>query len=85
MKESSSSPWVLYVIKCSDNTLYTGITTNLIRRIKEHELGIGAKYTKGRGPFKVIHKEEHKNRSAASKRELEIKKLRRTEKLKLSP
>ena len=45
---------IVYILKCSDNTLYTGITKDIERRMAEHENGTGAKYTKGRGPFKVV-------------------------------
>ena len=75
------SEWVVYILKCSDKTLYTGITTDLQRRIKQHESGKGAKYTKGRGPFRLIYSEVCINRSKASQRESEIKKLSRNEKL----
>lgn len=76
--------WVVYILKCADNTLYTGITNDLEARIAAHEAGLGAKYTKGRGPFAVVHREDFADRSAASKREFEIKKLSRVEKLELS-
>lgn len=75
--------WVVYILECADGTLYTGITTDLERRISEHENGTGAKYTKGRGPFKLFYSESHKNRSEASKRELYIKALDRESKLSL--
>lgn len=84
MKNNQPSLWVVYIIKCSDDTLYTGITTDLSRRIQEHESGAGAKYTKGRGPFKIIYTEPSKNRSDASKRELEVKSLNKKDKLKLA-
>lgn len=75
--------WFVYVLKCGDGSLYTGITNNLTKRILAHEQGSGAKYTKGRAPFSIIYKERYKNRSDATKRELEIKKLSRQEKLEL--
>ena len=75
--------WVVYVLKCGDGSLYTGITNNLAKRILTHEQGSGAKYTKGRAPFSIIYKERYNNRSEATKRELEIKKLSRQEKLEL--
>ncbi len=75
--------WIVYVLKCSDGTLYTGITNNLRSRIAAHRNGEGAKYTRGRGPFKIFYKENCASRSIASKRELEIKKLKREQKLKL--
>ncbi len=75
--------WVVYILKCADDSFYTGITNNLQKRLDAHEGGVGAKYTKGRGPFSVVYKEPCANRSAASKREASIKKLSAKEKLKL--
>ena len=75
--------WVVYILKCADDTLYCGITNDLDARIAAHENGTGAKYTKGRGPFEVIYTEPCENRSAASKREFAIKALSRVEKLDL--
>ena len=75
--------WVVYILECADGTLYTGITNDLEKRIAAHEDGTGAKYTKGRGPFTLLYREECENRSAASKRELAIKKLSRAEKISL--
>ena len=75
--------WFVYVLKCADNTLYTGITNNLKSRLIAHQNGQGAKYTKGRGPFEIFYKEKCSSRSIATKRELEIKNLKRYQKLKL--
>ena len=75
--------WVLYILQCKDRSLYTGITNDLVKRLEQHEAGEGAKYTRGRGPFKLVYTEHHNNRSEASKRELEIKKLDRVAKIKL--
>ena len=75
--------WVVYILKCKDDSLYTGITNDLPARIDAHESGKGAKYTKGRGPFILKYKESCETRSDASKREIEIKKLSRNEKLDL--
>ena len=77
-------PWTVYILECKDKTLYTGITNNLERRIAQHENGTGAKYTKGRGPFKLIYQETCKNRALASKREYEIKQLDKQDKLNLA-
>lgn len=74
------SNWTLYILKCADDTLYTGITNDLAKRISDHESGNGAKYTRGRGPLNLVYSESHENRSQASKREYEVKKLSRTEK-----
>lgn len=78
------SVWVVYILRCADGTLYTGITNDLPRRIASHEEGKGAKYTRGRGPFELIFSEPFANRSNALKRELEIKALDRESKLKLA-
>lgn len=75
--------WVLYILECADGTLYTGITNDLDQRLQKHENGTGAKYTKGRGPFKLAYTENLKDRSEASKREIAVKGLGREEKLKL--
>lgn len=73
------------MLKCSDNTLYSGITTDLGRRIKEHngEREGGARYTRGRRPVKLVYEEVHKTRSEAQRREAEIKQMNRKEKLHL--
>ncbi len=75
--------WVVYILECADSTLYTGVTNNLEERIAKHEAGTGAKYTRGRGPYKLVFSETHSDRSGASKREAEIKKLSRADKMKL--
>ena len=75
--------WVVYILKCVDSSLYTGVTNNLKKRVLAHQEGKGAKYTKGRLPVKVIYHENHPNRSEALKREIVIKQLDRLEKLKL--
>ena len=75
--------WFVYILECSDGTLYTGITNNLNRRLDQHKKGEGARYTMGRRPLKLVHKEKQPNRGAASRLELMIKKMPRAEKLKL--
>ncbi len=77
--------YYLYILKCADKTLYTGITTELDRRIDEHNYSDkGAKYTRIRRPVKLVYTEKYPDRSTASKREYEIKKkMSRAEKLKL--
>lgn len=76
--------YFLYILKCSDRTLYTGITTDLKRRVGQHNDGkLGAKYTSARRPVELVYSEKFKNRSAASKRESQIKKMKRNEKLEL--
>lgn len=74
--------YYLYILKCRDKTLYTGITTNLSRRIKEHNFSnLGAKYTRARRPVTLIFSKRFKTRSIASKEESRIKQLSRKEKL----
>ncbi len=75
--------WYLYIIRCKDGSLYTGITTDVKQRVAKHKSGTGAKYTRGRGVAKLVYTEVHKSRSAASKREYQIKSLTRQEKLEL--
>lgn len=78
------SKWKVYMLRCSDDTLYTGITTDLKRRIKEHNGSkLGAKYTKLRQPVELVYYENRYDRVDASKREYEIKQLSRKEKLEL--
>lgn len=67
--------WQVYIILCSDNSLYTGITTDLARRLREHAEGRGAKYFRGRRPEKVVYLETGHTRSSAGRREAEIKAL----------
>ena len=76
--------WQVYILKCSDGTLYTGITTDLERRLVEHnDSKLGAKFTKSRRPVKLFYSKECTNRSSASKEEKRIKKLSRAEKMEL--
>ncbi len=74
--------WYLYILECRDGTLYTGITDDVQRRLGQHNEGKGAKYTRGRGPVKLVHQEVCGSHSAALHREIDIKKLTRTQKLK---
>ena len=67
----------VYVLECSDGTYYTGYTTDVERRVAEHDAGEGAKYTRGRTPVDLIHVEEYETQSAAMSREHEIKSLSR--------
>ncbi len=76
--------YYLYILKCADKSLYTGITTDLKRRVLEHNKGsLGAKYTYARRPVKLVYSKKFKNRSTASVEESRIKKLSRADKLKL--
>lgn len=73
----------VYMLKCSDNTLYTGYTVNLEARINSHNKGKASKYTRGRLPVELVYYEELSSKSEALKRECAIKKLTRNEKLEL--
>jgi putative endonuclease len=75
--------WTVYIVRCADATFYTGITNGLDKRLKAHDAGTGAKYTKSRGPVELVYSEISPDRSAASKREYAIKQLTRAEKLEL--
>ncbi len=75
--------WFVYIVRCSDDTLYTGITNDLDRRIQQHNEGKGAKYTKGRGPVALIKSFDFATKSEALKEEYRIKQLSKEEKLKL--
>ena len=75
--------WIVYILECSDNSLYTGITNDMERRLEEHRTGRGAKYTKHRRPLRVRYTEYRGTKSAALKREAAIKSLDRVEKLAL--
>lgn len=72
-----------YILRCADNSLYTGWTNDLESRIKTHNLGQGAKYTRGRGPVSLVYVEYYSEKSDAMKREIEIKKLTKEAKEKL--
>ena len=75
--------WYLYILRCADDTLYTGITTDVEARLETHRSGKGAKYTRGRGPLELVYREECENHSQALKRELAVKAMSREEKQKL--
>jgi putative endonuclease len=75
--------WFLYIIRCRDKTLYTGITTNIPRRIREHNAGRGAFYTRNKAPVRLVYQETMLGRSLALKREAKIKRLNRAQKLVL--
>ena len=72
--------WQLYIILCSDDSLYTGITTDIERRLRQHATGRGAKYFRGRQPMELVYLENGHTRSSAGKREAEIKRMKRGEK-----
>jgi putative endonuclease len=82
-EEASAGHWIVYMLECADGSLYTGITNNLDRRMAEHAAGKGARYTKGRGPFRLVYSETCEGRAEASRRETAIKLLDRVQKLQL--
>ncbi len=75
--------WYLYILRCGDGSLYTGITTDVEKRLEAHRSGKGAKYTRGRGPLELAYRESCGSHSEALKREWEVKALSREEKLAL--
>ena len=75
--------YFVYVLECADGSLYTGITTDVVRRFAEHEKGIGSHYTRSRGARRVVYTEAQPSRGAALSREAAIKKLSRAQKLQL--
>jgi putative endonuclease len=74
----------IYIVQCSDGTLYTGYTIDLESRIAAHNSGAGAKFTRGRGPVRLLYSEAFETRGEALKREIQIKKMSRARKLKLA-
>lgn len=79
----TEAAWTVYILRCADGTLYTGIAPDVEKRLQKHNEGKGAKYTRGRTPVELVYREEHPNRAEASKREYQIKQLSRAEKLDL--
>ncbi|MEL7654753.1 MAG: GIY-YIG nuclease family protein [Bacillota bacterium] len=82
MKEEKETHYT-YIIQCADGTLYTGWTTDLSARMEAHNNGTGAKYTRGRGPVRLLYSETFQTKGEALRREHEIKKLKLAKKLKL--
>jgi len=83
MKEKTETVHYVYIVQCADGTLYTGWTTDLPGRMEAHNSGAGAKYTRGRGPVRLLYSETFETKGEALKREHQIKKLERQKKLKL--
>lgn len=75
--------WFVYILRCGDGSLYTGITDDVQRRLEMHRSGKGAKYTRGRGPLELVHEEEWDTKSLALHREAEIKSMTRQQKIAL--
>ena len=82
-KGEFSMSWYVYILRCGDDTLYTGITDDVARRLAAHRSGRGAKYTQGRGPLELVYTEEVSDKPAALRREYQIKRLSRLEKERL--
>jgi putative endonuclease len=80
---TQTAEWQVYILLCSDNSLYTGITTDVRRRFSQHCDGHGAKYFRGRAPKRLVYLETGHDRSSASRREIAIKKLPRNKKWQL--
>lgn len=81
--KTKNSTWIVYILECSDHSFYTGITNNLNARIKSHNEGKGAKYTRGRRPVKLMNHWSYPSKSMALKEEIRIKKLSRKQKFSL--
>lgn len=75
--------FIVYILRCGDNSLYTGYTNDLERRLKKHRAGKGAKYTRGRLPLKLVYQESYSTKGEALKREIEIKGFSKSKKEKL--
>ena len=82
-KADAKSEWLVYILKCRDGSHYTGITNDLARRLKAHNEGTASKYTRSKRPVKVVFRETLRTKSQALRRELEIKKLSRDQKVLL--
>lgn len=75
--------YYIYMLRCKDGSIYTGYTDNIYKRIEKHRIGKGAKYTRGRGPFELVHYESFLTKEEAMQREAAIKKLSKEAKLNL--
>jgi predicted GIY-YIG superfamily endonuclease len=80
LKKKPASGWYLYIIQCSDGTLYTGITNDLDRRLDRHNRGTASRYTRSRRPVRLLHQERCRTKSSALKKEYAVKALSRQEK-----
>jgi len=83
-KASPAKSWFVYIVRCRDGTLYTGITNNLAERLAEHNRGRGCRYTAGRHPVELIYRESRPDRGSALRREAAVKKMSRERKLALT-
>jgi putative endonuclease len=83
MSPAATSPWWVYILRCGDGTLYTGIAVDVAARLAQHEAGVGARYTRGRAPLELLYQEPAATRSSATRRESAIKRMPRAGKLAL--
>lgn len=83
MPKPSLPIWFVYIVRCADRSLYTGVTTDLSRRLRQHNAGTASRYTRSRRPVRLVYQERVKGRGAALKREAGIKRLTRRDKEKL--
>lgn len=77
---TDSKPWVVYMLRCADGSLYTGITTDVARRCRQHNAGTASRYTRSRRPTRLVYQEPAASRSAALRREAALKRLSRQQK-----
>ena len=82
-KNTSNESWFVYLLRCNDDSIYCGITNDLEKRLEKHNSGKGAKYTRSRIPSVIVYSEKKENKSEAAKREYEIKKMTRKQKLEI--
>ena len=75
--------WYVYIVRCADGSFYTGITNDIARRVRAHNRGRGAAYTRGRRPVKLVYREKKRSKGAALSREFAVKRLTRAQKGKL--
>jgi putative endonuclease len=83
MRRKSMAYWFVYVVRCGDGSFYTGVSTDVDARVAKHNAGAGARYTRARGPVKLVHVERKRSRSNALRREAAIKALTRARKVEL--
>jgi len=83
MSNARAKQWLVYILRCADRSLYTGITNDLTRRTRQHNAGTASRYTRSRRPVRVVYSETADSKGAALRRELAIKSLTRREKLAL--
>jgi len=83
MAAGPDRPWWVYILRCGDGTLYTGIALDVAARLAQHRAGTGARYTRGRAPLELVHQERLASRAEATRREAAIKRLSRPRKLEL--